>query len=141
MKYSTLWLMILLLNGCDPDSTRSDITSSYGLFITTDKTDYVRNEKTIIKIVNNTDHTAVFEACLSDVFYCRDKWVDYQWVQWTSLSCSDTSMYHLILKPHSMISDSIVVHKPGDYRFRYPMHWEGAQNTPDTLSSNSFTIH
>jgi hypothetical protein len=135
-----LWLTILLLNGCDFNTSRSDITSSYGLLITTDKTDYLRNEKTIITIVNNTDQTAVFDRCRSDIFYYRDRWVENQWVEWASLACSDSTMTKLILKPHTSISDSIVVHKPGDYRFRYPMYWDG-ENTPDTMSSNSFTIY
>ena len=139
MKYSMLWLTVLLLNGCDSNVTRSDITSAYGLFVTTDKTSYMRNEKTVITIVNNSDQTAVFERSQSDIFYYRDRWVENQWVQWTSLFYSD-SLEKLILKPHTSISDSIVVHKPGDYRFRYPMYLEG-ENTPDTISSNSFTIY
>lgn len=62
-----LCLTILLLNGCDSDANRSDHVST-GLFITTDKTEYLRNEKTIITFINNTDQTVIFEGCLSDIF-------------------------------------------------------------------------
>ena len=140
MKYSMLCLTILLLNGCDSDANRSDHVST-GLFITTDKTEYLRNEKTIITFINNTDQTVIFEGCLSDIFYYRDKWVENQWVEWTNLSCSDTSLIQFALRPHTSTSDSVVVRKPGEYRLRYPIHWNDQQNTPDTMSSNSFTIH
>lgn len=140
MKYSMLCLTILLLNGCDADANRSDHVST-GLFITTDKTAYLRNEKTIITFVNNTDQTVIFEGCLSDIFYYRDKWVENQWVEWTNLSCSDTSLIQFALRPRTSISDSVIVRKPGEYRLRYPIYWDSRQDAPDTISSNTFTIH
>lgn len=136
-----LWLLIPLIGGCDRNTDRADIPSPYTLFISTNKTDYERNERTVITIFNNTDQTVVFDRCHSDIFYYRDKWVENQWIEWTSLSCSDTALSKLILTPHTSVSDSIIVRKPGEYRFRYPIHWNDDQNTPDTVVSTSFIIH
>lgn len=136
-KYLSL-LIPLLIFGCDPGS---DPSPNQSLFISTDKVDYQRNEKTILTIYNHSDRVAVFQGCLSDVFYYRDRWVEDAWVEWTSLSCSDTVETFLILLPNTSFSDSVVVHKPGGYRFRIPLNWEETSGTPDMITSNSFTIH
>ncbi len=138
MKICLVGAMAFCLAACMGDGSS---VSDEVLYVTTDKSDYKRNEKTVIAIHNGTDRTVVFQGCLSDVFYYRDRWVEEEWVEWTSLYCSDTVKVIFILGPRSSLSDSIVVHKPGDYRFRLPLNWDSPNGMPDMISSNSFTIH
>ncbi|KAB2879968.1 hypothetical protein F9K33_07310 [bacterium] len=141
MRHLILTLLVSVLFGCSHDRAPVENSTVYGVTVFTDKTDYIRNEKTIITIYNNTNESVVFQGCLSNVYYYRDKWVEDQWVQWTSLVCPDSLMEEMTIDPYTNMSDSLVVHKPGTYRFRYPLFWNGDINDPDTITSNSFTIH
>ena len=131
----------LLIFGCDNHSVPPGGVANNKITVFTDKSDYMRNEKTVITISNNTDQVVIFHGCSSNVFYYRDQWIEGQWLEWTRLACSDSLMDEMAIEPYENLLDSIVVHKPGTYRFRYPLFLQGDGNAPDTLTSNAFTIH
>ncbi len=99
------------------------------------------NEGTVITLINDSDSPISVKICNGDLFYYRDKLVGDQWVTWTSSPCTFETMDIYFVKPHESISDTIVVRKPGEYRFWYPIQFENDTPVPDTIYSNSFIIY
>lgn len=139
MKYLMMICSVAFFFSCD--NVMEEFTIEKELDVSTQSRRYELNDPIAVSVMNNSADTITLEVCNRNVFYYRDKLTENGWEEWTQLSCETPLRLHTIqLLPFTKYVDTIVVRKPGTYRFRIPVMKNRSENQMEMLHSNSFSI-
>lgn len=113
--------------------------SSPDIVIETEETEYFQERAIAVSIQNNGSDPISVMVCSGDIFYVRDKLVNGNWQYWTEHDCFGAALEPFVIATDESMEDTIIVSKPGTYRFRFPVIRGTAEE--DTITSNVFSIY
>jgi hypothetical protein len=139
MKKLILAALFVVILACE-ESYKPEVSST-PLQASTSATTYSINDPIVVYVANRTGDPISFERWDGTIFYFRDKLTDSGWVQWTQTGIYPSSeMQRFILGTDEVYADTIIVRKPGIYRFRFPIRHNDDPSRGDVLTTNSFSI-
>ncbi len=99
------------------------------------------NPQVVVYLTNHGDEPVGFDRWDATIYYYRDKLTDSGWVEWTKIGIYPTSVYdRYTLNPDEIYADTILVRKPGTYRFRFPILLNNDPVRLNMVTSNVFMI-
>jgi hypothetical protein len=139
MKKLVSFVVVVFIIACEESYKPEE--SSVPLRASTSSTAYTVNDPIVVYVTNHTDDPISFERWDGTIFYYRDKLTDSGWVEWTQTGIYPSSeMQRYVLDADEVYVDTIIVRKPGIYRFRFPIRHNDDPSRGDVLTTNSFSI-
>jgi hypothetical protein len=139
MKKLVSFVVVVFIIACEESYKPEE--SSVPLRASTSSTAYTVNDPIVVYVTNQTDDPISFERWDGTIFYYRDKLTDSGWVEWTQTGIYPSSeMQRYVLDADEVYVDTIIVRKPGIYRFRFPIRHNDDPSRGDVLTTNSFSI-
>lgn len=139
MKKLVSFVIVVFILACEesykPEESLAPLRAS------TSSAAYTVNDPIVVYVANQADEPVSFERWDGTIFYYRDKLTDSGWVEWTQTGIYPSSeMQRFILATNETYTDTILVRKPGVYRFRFPILHNNDPSRAGILTTNSFSI-